>query len=459
MVVDLLEEVGLPPELADVVTIEGDQKPFATHYPVVECAASVIAALGAVAASLHESRTGERQRVTVARGHAAASLVGFLFQRLEDGEIQLPPSRLGHPMVQLHQCKDGRWVHLHGAFPHLGRITGEVLGCAPDSSREAVAAKVAGWNALGLEEALAAAGTCGVMARTTDEWLAHPQWAALAPLGRVSVEKIGESDPEPAGARQRPLGGTRVLDLTRVLAGPTCGRTLAEHGADVLLINSPTLDNVPMFVMDTSHGKRSAFLDLSGADGVDTLRGLVCEADVFSQGYRGGAMARKGFGPAELAELRPGIVSTTINCYGDVGPWSTRPGWEQMAQTTSGIAVGQGSFEQPKLIEAACSDYTTGYLAALGTMAALWRREREGGSYQVRASLCQTATWFTQAPAAAAGQAGDFGDVGSYTVQSDTPYGRLSHLAPVVAISGSPTRWDLPTAPLGTHDAEWVSRP
>jgi hypothetical protein len=153
--------------------------------------------------------------------------------------------------------------------------------------------------------------------------------------------------------------------------------------------------------------------------------------------------------------MRPGIICTTINCYGDVGPWSTRPGWEQMAQTTSGIVIGQGGVEHPKLIDAACCDYTTGYLAALGTMAALWLREREGGSYHVRASLCQTATWFTQSAAVEASQPGGFGDLASYMTTSDTDYGRLTHLAPVVQMSGSPARWDLPTPRLGTHPPTW----
>ena len=177
----------------------------------------------------------------------------------------------------------------------------------------------------------------------------------------------------------------RVLDLNRLLAGPTrTPATLAQHGAEVLLVNSSRLENIPLFVMDTSHGKRSCCVELDDPAGVATLRGLVAGADVFTQGYRGGSLAAPGFGPEELAELRPGIVVVTINCYGDAGPWRQRPGWEQMAQTTSGIVVGQGGPDQPELLPAAACDYTTGYLAALGTMAALWRRAHEGGSYHVR---------------------------------------------------------------------------
>ena len=157
-----------------------------------------------------------------------------------------------------------------------------------------------------------------------------------------------------------------MLDLTRILAGPTNGRTLAEHGADVLLVNSARLDNVPPFVMDTSHGKRSTFLDLDDEGDREQLVALASTADVFAQGYRGGAMGRRGLTPEALAERRPGLVYVTMNCYGDVGPWRARPGWEQLAQTVSGIASVQGASGPPVLIPAAACDYTTGYLAALG---------------------------------------------------------------------------------------------
>jgi crotonobetainyl-CoA:carnitine CoA-transferase CaiB-like acyl-CoA transferase len=462
LVTGLLDEVGLPTHLADRVAVVGDERPFATPFPVVECAASVLASIGAAASLLWEDRTGEPQRVTVGRGHAGASLVGFAFQQLDPaaGATPLAPWSLNRPLVELYRCRDGRWVHLHGQFPRLAARTCEVLGCDVDSPADVVAGRVAQWDGLALEDALADAGTCGAMARTKDEWSAHPQSVAIAPFGRVSIERIAESPPEPLGRQPRratrPLDGVRVLDLSRLLAGPTNGRTLAEHGADVLLVNSPRLDNIPAFVMDTGHGKRSCCVELDDPGGVATLRALAAEADVFTQGYRGGSLERRGFGPSDLAELRPGIVVVTINCYGDAGPWRMRPGWEQMAQTVSGLAVGQGGSDHPALVPAAACDYTTGYLAALGTMAALWRRSVEGGSYHVRASLCQTATWFAGAPAVS-GEPNGFGDADSFLTSSDTPYGRLRHLAPVARMAATPARWELPTSPIGTHRAAWLS--
>ena len=330
-----------------------------------------------------------------------------------------------------------------------------MLSIAEGADAEAVAAAVAKWDAHALEDALAEAKACGAMVRTGDEWAAHEQGRALAAVARVEIEKIGESEPEPVGGSSRPLDGVRVLDLTRILAGPTNGRTLAEHGADVLLVNSARLDNVPPFVMDTSHGKRSTFLDLDDEGDREQLVALASTADVFAQGYRGGAMGRRGLTPEALAERRPGLVYVTMNCYGDVGPWRARPGWEQLAQTVSGIASVQGASGPPVLIPAAACDYTTGYLAALGTMAALWRRSHEGGSYHVRASLCQTAMWFAREPRVERAEATGFGDIDRFCATTDTAFGRLRHLAPVAQMSATPPHWELPTTPLGAHPPEW----
>lgn len=454
LVAELLQQVGLPVGLADRVGLLGDGQPYATPFPVVECAASVLGSIGAAASLLWEERTGVAQPVSVARVHAGASLVGFGLQRLEGADLPAAPMSRPRPLVRLYRCRDGRWVHLQGQFAHLAERTCRVLGCDVASGVGTVAERVGHWEAPALEDALAEAGACGAMARTATEWSAHPQAVAVAPLGHISVEKIGESAPEALCGTRRPLEGVRVLDLSRLLAGPTNARTLAEHGAEVLLVNSARLENIPLFVMDTSHGKRSCCLELNDPAGVATLRELARGADVFTQGYRGGSMARRGFGPEELAELRPGIVVVTINCYGDDGPWHHRPGWEQMAQTVSGMVIGQGGPDHPELVPAAACDYTTGYLAALGTMAALWRRAHEGGSYHVRASLCQTARWFTEAPVTV-GEPTGFGDLDPYLTTSDTPYGRLHHLGPVAALPATPARWEVPTSPIGTHTPAW----
>lgn len=450
---ELLTAVGLP---ADAIPVTVAEAPPAlpSRFPIGARAAAALGACGAAAALLWRDVTGEDQEVVVDQRRAEASLLGFAFNRL-DGAPLLRTAE-GNPLVALYECADGRYVHLHGAFPKLAARTVEVIGGEVGEPADAVAARVKRFGALELEDALADVGACGAMVRSAAEWAAHPQAAALAPLGRVSIERIGDAPAEAVGDGNRPLGGLRVLDLTRVLAGPTCARVLAEHGADVLHVNGDHLDNVPAFVVDTGHGKRSASLDLDQPSDADVLRDLVAGADVFSQGYRGRSLARRGFGPEELAALRPGLVYVTINCYGDTGPWRERPGWEQLAQSVTGLAEAQGAPGPPTLVPAAAADYTTGYLAALGVMAALRRRRVEGGSYHVRASLCQTAMWLASDgpcldPAAAAG----FGDMEPWLVTSRTDLGELVHLGPVAQLSRTPGFWATPVAALGTHPATW----
>jgi hypothetical protein len=318
---------------------------------------------------------------------------------------------------------------------------------------------VARWDGQALEDRLAEAGQCGAMARTADEWARHPQGRALAHQPRVEIIKLGESDPEPLPTGERPLSGVRVLDLTRILAGPTHARTLAEHGADVLYIASPWLPNLDAFVMDTNHGKLSAYLDLDEPDDAARLRELVRQSDVFAQGYRAGALARRGFGPDELAKLRPGLIYVSINCYGHSGPWEARPGWEQLAQTVTGIVAAQGTPDRPQRMPVAACDFTTGYLAALGTLVALGRRAREGGSYHVRASLCRSGMWFVRLGATCdPAQATGTGDTAELCVETDTPFGRLRHLKPALELSETPPFWARPAVPLGSHQPVWPDR-
>ena len=202
MIAGLLHEVGLPAEAADRVTIVGDERPFATPFAVVEAAASVLGAIGAAASLLWSDRGGAPQEVTVRRGHAGASLVGFAFQSVEGGETPVAPWSLDRPLVTLYRCRDGRWIHLHGEFAHLGALTCDVLGCPVESPSEVVAEQVARWDAPALEDALAAAGTCGAMARSAGEWSVHPQARAIAALGRSASS--GSATARPAPRRIRP---------------------------------------------------------------------------------------------------------------------------------------------------------------------------------------------------------------------------------------------------------------
>ena len=188
------------------------------------------------------------------------------------------------------------------------------------------------------------------------------------------------------------------------------------------------------------------------------------QADVFSQGYRPGTLAARGFGPEDLAALRPGLVYTTINCYGEHGPFSDRAGWEQTAQSVTGICHENGTgmgLGRPALLPVNACDYITGYLGAFGMLLALARRATEGGSYHVRVSLCQTAMMLDRqgrvdVPGADLGPSGD--EISALQIQSDTSYGQLRHLRPVIRFSETKPGWSRPTPALGGDDPVWLAR-
>ena len=265
--------------------------------------------------------------------------------------------------------------------------------------REAVRKAVAKWDALELEEAIIAAKGAGGMVRTHGRMGHSTRRPPRSPRCRcMEIVKIGDSPPEQLPDGDRPLSGIRVLDLTRVLAGPTCARTLAEHGADVLKITAAHLPNIGYQEYDTGHGKLSAQLDLRQPKDLETLRGLVREADVFSQGYRPGTLGERGLSPEALAQLRPGIVFVSLCAFSHVGPWASRRGFDTVVQTVSGITSRQGELfpgaePGPQFYPVSAIDYLTGYLMAFGAMVALARRAREGGSWLVRISLAQTGRW------------------------------------------------------------------
>ncbi len=443
------------------VSITGKDPVFSTKFKIGETVAAALAGVGTAVNDIHELKTGRRQKVSIDVRHAAATL------RSGDHASQLDASGVYQPLLspshkamtaltQPWPTKDGRWALPHFGLPHLQAHTQKLLGC--EATPESVAAAVKKWNALDLEAAIDENRVCGGMVRTNAEWLAEEHGKVLAAKPIVEVIKIGDSAPEPMPAGTRPLDGIRVLDLTRILAGPTAARTLAEHGADVLMVTADGLPQIPHAVVDTNHGKRSTYLNLKEPGDNAKLKELVRGTDVFSQGYRPGMIEGLGFGADELAEVRPGIIYTSISCYGADGPFSHRAGWEQVAQTMTGICH-EGTPEHPKLLPAAANDYTTGYLGAYGILLALARRAVEGGSYHVRVSLCQSGMFIYRQ-----GDVGyqEFGmdlseaELNPLLVESQPAYGKIRHLGPVVHMSETQPFWDKPSPVLGGHKPEWL---
>lgn len=460
----ILPNVGWSADRADTVSISDGADPvLPTPFRIGMAGAATLAATGIAAADLWELRTGHRQNVAVDFRHAAASLRSGHYMKLGDGEV----SHARNSIMGVYPTKDGRWSYLHCNFPNHRAAALSVLGVPED--RAAVARAVLNWNAADLEEAIIAAKGAGGMVRTHEEWARHPQAAAIAGLPLMGIIRIGDSPPEALPPGKRPLSGVRVLDLTRVLAGPTCARTLAEHGADVLKITGAHLPNLGYQEFDTGHGKLSAQLDLRQQKDVDVLRGLVREADVFSQGYRPGTLGGRGLSPEELAALRPGLVYVSLCAFSHAGPWASRRGFDTVVQTVSGITSRQaevvpGKTPGPQFYPVSAIDYCTGYLMAFGAMVALGRRAREGGSWLVRISLAQVGKWIVdlgEVPAAAARDApAEFtpDELARWSMVSNTPSGPLRHLKPVVQMSETPTYWARPSVPLGYHQPVWPER-
>ena len=460
----VLPNVGWSPDRAREVEITKVADPILpTSFRIGETSAAALAATGLAVSDLWKLRTGRGQEVSVDTRRATASLRSGHYMKMDGTEV----STERNTIMGTYPAKNGRWSYLHCNFPNHRAAALGVLGVPED--REAVAKAVAKWDALELEEAIIAAKGAGGMVRTMDEWAKHPQAAAIASLPLMEVVRIGDSPVEKLPDGDRPLSGIRVLDLTRVLAGPTCARTLAEHGADVLKITGKHLPNLGHQEFDTGHGKLSAHLDLREPRDVEILRGLVSEADVFSQGYRPGTLGTRGFSPEALAKVRPGIVFVSLCAFSHVGPWASRRGFDTVVQTVSGITHRQGELfpgaaPGPQFYPVSAIDYLTGYLMAFGAMVALARRAHEGGSWLVRISLAQTGRWLVgrgQVPdAELTNVPKEFtkDELERWSMTSDTPAGRLHHLAPVVQLSETPARWARPTVPLGHHEPVWPKR-
>ena len=452
---ELIALAGLAEPESGQIRIAGDDPVFPTPYRIAASGAAAVAAVAYAAAELWRLRSGRRQSISVDARAAAASLRSNRYLQI-DGK---KPDGPFDPMSGFYPVRDGRWVSIHCNFPHHRDAALKVLG-APQERAAAMRASAA-WDGLELEDAIHAAGGCAGLARSAREWALHPHAAAVATQPLLEILRIGDAPPEALPPGARPLAGVRVLDLTRVLAGPTCARTLAEHGAQVLKVNGPHLPDSGAYELDTGIGKRAAYLDLRDARDAATLRGLAASADVFSQSYRPGALAGRGFAPEDLARLRPGIVCVSLSAWGGSGPWRERRGFDTIVQTVSGMALASGDGAKPKYLPVSAIDYVSGYLMALGTMAALARRAAEGGSWLVRVALARTGRWITDRgeveSAALRGLAEELGpeEIARLTMETASPLGRIRHLRPVALLSETPAHWTQPPVPLGHDRPVW----
>jgi hypothetical protein len=292
--------------------------------------------------------------------------------------------------------------------------------------------------------------------RTRIEWADHVQGSILQASPPVALTRVGDSEPEPLRSIVAPLDGVRVVDLTRVLSGPSSAKLLAAFGAQVMHVASPAIFEQPVCIVDGGFGKLSSFIDFRRGDEAQALRTLIGAADVFVQNVRHGSLDKRGFGLEEMVTHRPGLIYVSINCYGARGPWAGRRGYEPHADAATGMHTRSDPTEAPHTFFRPVSDYVAGWLAALGAMAAMWARASDGGSYHVAVSLARTSMWIQSLgddldPAAATG----VNDISAYELVTDTPFGTIRHLRPPVQLSRTPTAWRLPAVPLGTHEPRW----
>ena len=447
----ILETSGKTRSSEDRVFIDGADPVLPTAFRLGTAGAASIAATGLAASDLWRLRAGRGQKIAVSLRDASAAIRSDRFLRIDGAEPPTPWS----PTAGFYKTHDERWIQIHSNFPHHLEAALRVLSCAAE--RDAVARAVAGWGAFELEEALTEAGMCAAVVRSEAEWRHLPQAGVVAGLPLFEVVKLGESAPEPLPPGDRPLAGVRVLDLTRVIAGPVGGRALAAHGAGVVRVTSDHLPGFPGSLdIDMGHGKLSTSLDLRSDDERGRLLGLIDEADVFLQSYRPGSLDGRGLSPEALVGRRPGLIYATLSAYGHVGPWRERRGFDSIVQSMSGIVQEESGDGPPRHMPAQALDYVSGYLLAFGIMQALARRAEEGGSYLVRVSLAQTGAWIQSLGRVAfSGDEGADEDVSGLLVETESPIGVLRHLGPAERMSETAARWERPSVPLGSSAAEW----
>ncbi|WP_052710931.1 CoA transferase [Pseudofrankia sp. DC12] len=465
------------------LTVTGPADVLPSLYRVTAAATIATAAAAHGAAELWAARSGDDcPPVTVDTRHAAAAFRGERLLRI-GGQPAPSPS---DPLTGYYTTRDDRWIQVHCNLPHHRAGVLELLGARAEPA--SVAQAIARHDAASLEAELQSMGMCATMARAEPEWWAHPAGHAVAGLPLIEIEQLDEGVP-PAGpsamarfrgttvpsapaqalsaqaqavaSPARPAAGLRVLDMTRATAGPVCGRALASFGADVLRVGAAHLPDSRTLLIDTGFGKRGTFLNLRVGTDARRLRDLVAAADVVIQAYRPKALDRLGFGPEDLARIRPGLVCATISAYGRLGPWSGLRGFDGLVQTASGLAVesarAAGS-DRPQPLPASALSHATGHLAAYGVLAALARREGAGGSWHVRLSLAQTGRWLMglgQRDTLAQPGLSD-ADVDPFRRTMRSEFGELSYIAAPGVVGGAARGYDRPPSSLGAHSPGWA---
>lgn len=447
--------LGADPVLLDGLDLPGGDRLFSSAFPVPDLLLQSVA-VASLAVNVVAARRRGHPTVAPVRldpDRVATSCASDRYFRLDGRAF-----RAWSDLSGFFPAADG-WIRAHANYPHHAARLRALLDLPPDAAAVAVRGRTVRRTAADLEEAAEEAGAVVSRVRTPEEWLHHPQGRAAADQPLIAVERIGEARARPwhpLAAGAAPLAGVRVLDLTRVIAGPVAGRMLAHAGADVLRVDPPRLLEPEWFHLDTGAGKRSALLDLDAVGDRRLLHRLAAKADVVLTGYRPGSLDRFGLSDAALRDRYPGLVIARVSAWHPSGPWAARRGFDSIVQAASGIAVGEGRDGTPGALPVQALDHAAGYLLSAAVVHALISQRDAGGTHGVRVSLDRVAHELLRH--GGGGRAGEGRQV-KPTLVRGLSRGRLVECAaPAASFEGSGATWPAMATPLGSDEPAWLDR-
>ena len=468
-VVNLLwDHLGLPSSALESLTLPGTGlgAPSSFKLGILAQASIGLSALSAALIHAHLNNTAV-PKIEVPLQHAVVEFKCSSFLTIDGKSLSLPRPPIGG----LHKTADGH-VRIHDGFLVHREATKKLLGCLGGDDRDRIAAAVAQWTTIDFETAAIEAGLAVASLRSFEQWDSHPQSRAIYDFP-IIIRKISDGPPTLQSTNLKPdsdkcLRGLRVVEMDRVIAGPVAGKTLAAHGADVLWITSPNLEDQPSLDRDFARGKGTVRLDIDLPEDRAKLDNLLEDADVFLQSYRPGSLASKGLSPEDIAaRSKKGVICANLSAYGPTGPWSKRRGFDSLVQTASGLNVseaehlGEGEAARPLPFQAL--DHASGFFLAAGIAAALYKQATEGGSYAVDVSLAGTGK-FLRSLGQYEGASGF--DVPQLKRQEDVPaemleerdsgFGKITAVKHSAVIKGVDVGWDVMPGPLGSDRAEWI---
>jgi crotonobetainyl-CoA:carnitine CoA-transferase CaiB-like acyl-CoA transferase len=456
----------LPEEALKSLLLIDDARCLSSSFKADHLAQATIA-LSALAAALFHSIRQQTfvPRVTVPMEHAC---VEFKSERLYMLNGKPAPSSWS-TIGGLHKTSDG-YVRMHDVFPNHRANSLRILGLGKDASREDVAKELMGWKSVDIETEAFKEGAVIAALRSFEEWDAHQQAQTISDFP-ITLRMLAAAEkyipPMPSTMpNDKCLRGVRVVEMSRVIAAPVAGKTLAAHGADVIWITSPNLPDLPDLDRDLARGKRTVQLDVSQPQDKAKLLELLRTADVFIQSYRPGSLAEHGLSIRELTTLNPTLVMANLSAYGPDGPWSSNRGFDSLVQTCSGINVADanqhGAGEPARVLPCQAFDHGAGYLLATGILAALYKCSTAGGAYEVQVSLAGVMKYMRslgQYPGRSGFERRNFTkpeEVARYLETRSTEFGELQAVKHSATVEGLSPEWDIMPKPLGSDDAVWL---